>query len=228
VRRMRLKYAVPVLLVIAVIITGCDEDGKLDRPGLRPPFISPGITVLPGCSSAGLTGEIDPAGSKTVYDCEYGTTYGLEELTAQATLQGSTGPVEVTIYLTSLIPDTRYYFRFRASNAVGGTYGAIDTFSTRPSNSPPETELTSAVPDTTAGGYRIHLSWTGSDPDGIVAFYQWRRTDEGVDGLWHSTTKQDSTFLVDLNFTMDWQFSVRGVDLENAADPTPAGYTFLR
>lgn len=169
---MRLINAIFVLFVFTALIPGCDEDAKIDKPEQRPPVISSGITVLPGCSSAGLTGEIDPAGSKTVYDCEYGTTYGLEELTAQDTLQGSTGPVEVTIYLTSLIPDTRYYFRFRASNAAGGTYGAIDTFSTRPSNSPPETELTSAVPNTTAGGYRIHLFWTGTDPDGIVAFYQ--------------------------------------------------------
>lgn len=90
----------------------------------------------------------------------------------------------------------------------------------RAANRPPETSLTSGPPDsTTATNYRVHLSWSGADPDGSVDHYDFILLDhpaiddsispadpndpnrvvvavpEANDPRWASTTVNDTTIV---------------------------------
>lgn len=81
-------------------------------------------------------------------------------------------------------------------------------------NSRPDTRVTGQPPTLLEAGFAVEFFWTGDDPDGRVKGYQWKISDNGVDGIsprdtltvdpltgaelhpWHFTTATDSTFLV--------------------------------
>lgn len=68
---------------------------------------------------------------------------------------------------------------------------------------------------------QINIQWWGDDSDGFVKGYEYS-TDKGQ--TWSYTEKQDSNFLVALpegSDTFDFAFSVRAIDNEALADPTP-------
>ncbi len=81
-------------------------------------------------------------------------------------------------------------------------------------NSRPDTRVTGQPPTLLEAGYTVEFNWTGGDPDGRIAGYQWKISDNGVDGIsprdtltidpltgavinpWHYTTANDSVFYV--------------------------------
>ncbi len=81
-------------------------------------------------------------------------------------------------------------------------------------NSRPDTRLTGQPPTLLEAGFKVEFHWTGSDPDGRVAGYQWKISNNGVDGIsprdtltrdpltgaeihpWHFTTATDTSFFV--------------------------------
>jgi hypothetical protein len=81
-------------------------------------------------------------------------------------------------------------------------------------NSRPDTRVTGQPPTLLEAGFAVQFNWTGSDPDGRVRGYQWKISDNGVDGIsprdtltfdpltgaelhpWNFTTANDSIFLV--------------------------------
>ncbi len=81
-------------------------------------------------------------------------------------------------------------------------------------NSRPETGITGQPPTLLEAGFKVEFFWTGNDPDGLVVGYQWKISDNGVDGIsprdtltydpltgaeihpWHFTTVTDSSFFV--------------------------------
>jgi len=81
-------------------------------------------------------------------------------------------------------------------------------------NSLPNTEVTARPPDVLEAGFVVQFYWTGFDPDGRIASYQWKMSDNGTDGIsvqdtltfdpvtgdtlnaWTSIASTDSTFLV--------------------------------
>ena len=81
-------------------------------------------------------------------------------------------------------------------------------------NSRPDTRITGQPPTLLEAGFVVDLHWTGSDPDGLVVGYEWRISNNGVDGIsprdtltidpltgavlhpWRFTAANDSTFLV--------------------------------
>ncbi len=81
-------------------------------------------------------------------------------------------------------------------------------------NSRPDTRVTGQPPTLLEAGFAVQFNWTGSDPDGRIRGYQWKISDNGVDGIsprdtltvdpltgaeihpWHFTTANDTTFLV--------------------------------
>lgn len=221
-------YTILTMIVFIAMVNSCEDDDTSYKPELQPPIIFPGVVITPSCTTASLKGCIDPRGNKTAYACEYGYTNDLDLLSPEGSIDGGFGPIEITIELTSLLPDTCCYFQWRASNIGGMTYGNVDSFMTLSLNSPPMTWLTAAPPETTVTDYAIHLYWSGFDDDGSIAYYEWQRIDEGISSPWFSTTKQDSIFLIDLSFTIDWRFLVRAVDMQDVVDPTPASYIFHR
>ncbi|HKI84646.1 MAG TPA: hypothetical protein VKA63_09960 [Candidatus Krumholzibacteria bacterium] len=120
----------------------------------------------------------------------------------------------------------------------------------------PDTSIVSAPRSDIPNSYRVSIAWLGNDPDGQVASFQWRMSDDGADGVvdpqdtlglaWHSTAISDSTFdtsaeldsfaadvanpaITDPIDFRNWQvhtFFVRAVDQHGNIDPTPASVTF--
>lgn len=81
-------------------------------------------------------------------------------------------------------------------------------------NSRPDTRITGQPPTLLEAGFLVQFNWTGSDPDGRVKGFQWKISDNGVDGIsprdtmtvdpltgaelhpWYYTTGTDSLFYV--------------------------------
>lgn len=81
-------------------------------------------------------------------------------------------------------------------------------------NSRPDTRVTGQPPTLLEAGYSVEFNWTGGDPDGRIAGFQWKISDNGVDGVsprdtltvdpltgavinpWRFTTATDSVFYV--------------------------------
>ncbi len=81
-------------------------------------------------------------------------------------------------------------------------------------NARPDTRVAGQPPTLLEAGYAVEFHWTGSDPDGRVAGYEWKISDNGLDGIsprdtltvdpltgatlhpWHFTTTTDTTFFV--------------------------------
>lgn len=122
-------------------------------------------------------------------------------------------------------------------------------------NSPPTTEVSATPPVLTGSSFEVQFSWTGGDFDGEIVGYEWRISNNGVDGVvdpedlaaapWHFTTVTDSIFIVsadldsfpadvaDSNQTNQdyryWQthtFFVRALDDRGEVDPSPAEVSF--
>lgn len=78
------------------------------------------------------------------------------------TLKGGTGPIRIEAYLTSLLPRTRYFARFIATNQSGSDTGSLIAFRT-PVNPPVVSTLVNEVFSTTANmGGRITTKGDGS------------------------------------------------------------------
>lgn len=81
-------------------------------------------------------------------------------------------------------------------------------------NSRPDTRVTGRPPTLLEAGFSVDFNWTGSDADGKIVGYQWKISNNGVDGIsprdtltidpltgavinpWHFTSRNDSTFYV--------------------------------
>jgi hypothetical protein len=114
--------------------------------------------------------------------------------------------------------------------ALAGCGGVSGTLAP---NQTPETVVFVSSPVDTVN-HVVTLRWYGSDPDGVVARYEFKWVYEpgpsppGYDSTaWTATTRTDSVFSV---YTPTGYsaptFVVRSVDNEGAADPTPARTTF--
>jgi hypothetical protein len=98
----------------------------------KPPTVTTGAAVGVGSSEATLNGSVNPNGTATTYQFEYGTTpaYG-EAIPASAKSAGSgSQAVSVEELATGLEAETTYHFRLAATNAGGTTYGNDETFTT--------------------------------------------------------------------------------------------------
>ena len=123
-------------------------------------------------------------------------------------------------------------------------------------NARPDSRITGRPPTLLEASFVVEFNWTGSDPDGRVVGYQWKLSDNGVDGIsprdtltydpltgaemnpWHFTAATDSTFVVladQADFPGDavaprsfrtHSLFIRAVDDKGAVDPTPAYMTF--
>lgn len=81
-------------------------------------------------------------------------------------------------------------------------------------NLPPNTELTASPPDLLEGSFIVSFNWTGFDPDGRIRGFQWKMSNNGIDGIsvqdtltfdpvtgavlnpWHFSASTDTTLLV--------------------------------
>ena len=81
-------------------------------------------------TSANLNGQVDANKSETQYWFEYGTTSNLGNTTAFTSTGMSNSNLPEAVTISSLNPNTTYYFRLNAQNQYGTVNGAILNFKT--------------------------------------------------------------------------------------------------
>jgi hypothetical protein len=96
-------------------------------------------------------------------------------------------------------------------------------------NTPPDTQVRLEADRADTTSLKVHLLWTGTDPDGIVTHYETR----WGTSAWTPVAVTDSTYRLPAQDPGDsaaqaatYTFSVRAVDDDRAVDPTPASVTF--
>jgi uncharacterized repeat protein (TIGR03803 family) len=118
-------------------------------------------------TAATLTGTVDPNGSATAWQFDYGpdTSYGSVAPALPGTTGSGTAPEIVATNLTGLAPGTTIHFRLRAVNGAGTSLGADFSFTTKQ----PPTIVTGTVQNLTANGATL----TGTvNPHGSAATWQ--------------------------------------------------------
>jgi hypothetical protein len=95
---------------------------------------APAVQTLPASNvlqnSATLNGSVDPNLSATSYWFEYGTSQSLGNSTAYHSAGSGDYAINVSDQISSLSPNTTYYFRIVAQNSYGKNYGSILSFTT--------------------------------------------------------------------------------------------------
>jgi hypothetical protein len=89
-----------------------------------------------GPTTATLNGTVNPNGLATSYHFVYGTTTAYGSATTALSAGSGTSPAGASAILTGLAPNTTYHYQLLASNSVGPSNGADQTFTT-PQISPP-------------------------------------------------------------------------------------------
>lgn len=128
------------------------------------PTVTTEPAFLPGESSAYLWGSVNPNGSPTSYQYEFGptTSYGTIVPAKAISIGEGTTPVVVPELVKGLKVNTTYHYRLTATNsAPGKAIGADKSFST---TNPPQTTITSPTPTYLSGGDPPPLEFTSNQP----------------------------------------------------------------
>ncbi len=106
--------------------------GEKSEPSGLPPVVTTNSASSLASTKATLNGTVNPSGSETAYQFEYGTTtsYGSKAPTSPESIGSGSSPVEVSEKIEGLAPDTTYHFRLVATNGKGTTEGEDQTFTT--------------------------------------------------------------------------------------------------
>jgi hypothetical protein len=108
------------------------------------PVATTGTAGSVSTTGAVVAGTVDPNGSPTTYQVEYGTTssYGLQTEARDA--GAGDDPVTVSVPLTGLTSSTTYHFRVVATNAAGTSRGEDRTVRTAAVPRPPAASTSAA------------------------------------------------------------------------------------
>ena len=140
-------------------------------PVPMPPIVVTGAAASIADTTATLNGTVNPAGSDTTYQFEYGLTTAYGSTTPATSAGNGFTAVPVSAALTGLSPETMYHFRLTATNADGTANGEDASFTTGSSEPPADRaqNLSTRVDVETGdnagiGGFII----TGTDPKLVV------------------------------------------------------------
>lgn len=99
------------------------------------PVVTTQLATPVATTTATLRGTVNPSGSQTTYWFEYSTDSLLGSLLLKTTPQKSAGAAQATASvqadISSLKPNTNYYYRVVAQNAAGTVRGDSQTFQTQ-------------------------------------------------------------------------------------------------
>lgn len=87
-------------------------------------------SVIPGETSAELTGTMNPNGVETTAWFEWGFTNAYGNATSQQNAGGGTTTIDINASLTGLDPGKTYHYRIAGQNSRGTSYGEDKTFTT--------------------------------------------------------------------------------------------------
>ena len=134
--------------------------------GPAAPIVTTGSAGSVTTTSATLNGTVNPNGSATTYQFEYGTTPGYGSFAPASPVSigsGSSAQAE-SVSLTGLAPSTTYDFRLVATNANGTTDGSNETFTTLAGPTPPS----GPIPPPPPSGSVSSASGTSDSPSGTA------------------------------------------------------------
>jgi phosphodiesterase/alkaline phosphatase D-like protein len=96
------------------------------------PLVATGAATAASSGGSTLHASVNPDGSATSYQLEYGftTSYGSKVPASPESVGSGNGDVEVAKAITGLTEGTTYHYRVVATNGVGTTNGADKTFTT--------------------------------------------------------------------------------------------------
>jgi hypothetical protein len=110
-------------------INGVTDIGAYEY-GVAPAAVSSPATGVSG-SAATLAGSVNPNGSvSTSYEFQYGSSTAYGTTTTAVSVPEGAAPVAVAAGLSGLAPGTTYHYRIVATDSVGTSYGADETFTT--------------------------------------------------------------------------------------------------
>ncbi len=136
-----------------------------------------------GQTAATLEAQINPNGSDTTCQFEYGETesYGETAACAPADLGAGNSDQAASAEITGLSPNTTYHFRVVATNFFGPREGSDQTFTTSPPNPPTaSTEGASAITQVTAT-LNGTLNGQGSDARWYFRYVEADRYEPGAE-----------------------------------------------
>jgi RHS repeat-associated protein len=134
--------------------------------GLKPGATTEAATSV-GETTATLKGQVNPNGSATTYQFEYGTTtsYGKAVPASPKAIGSGTTEVAVGEALSGLTPNTTYHFRVVATNEAATVKGVDKTFTTP--------KLPSATTEAATGVKETEATLKASvNPNGNATTYQ--------------------------------------------------------
>jgi len=194
--------------------TSVGEDKTFTTPKL--PTATTETPLYIGVTEAIIRGSVNPNGSSTTYQFEYGptTSYGQKQPASPASAGSGTTAVNVFPELKGLTQGATYHYRVVATNAAGTVAGSDKSFTTL---NPPETTITSATPTYT------------SREESTVAFKSNQAGTTfkcGVDEA-APTKPCTSPFALPEHLEDGWHsFVVAATNSEGTADATPAKWAF--
>ena len=94
------------------------------------PTASTGSASAVTASSAVITGTVNPNGSATTYQVQYGASAAYGSATAPGSAGSGTAATPISVPIGGLAPDTTYHYRVVATSSNGTVDGADATFTT--------------------------------------------------------------------------------------------------
>ncbi len=188
------------------------EDKTFKTPKL-PSLTTEAATGVNG-TEATLKASVNPNGSSTTYQFEYGptTSYGIKVPIGLESVGSGTSAVAVSRAIWGLKEGATYHYRVIATNAAGTANGSDKSFTTL---DPPETTITSPMPTYTVG--QTPPITFSSDQSGSTFKCS---LDEG------EVPKKACGPLPE-HLSEGWHtFVVAAINGAGLADPTPAKYVF--
>lgn len=171
----------------------------------------------PGKTSATIFGQVNPNGSSTSYQFEFGptTSYGSKIPEKPTGIGSGTSTVNAQALATGLKLGTTYHYRLTATNSAGTAFGADKVLTTL---NPPDTTITSPQPTYTSGN-SAPIAFS-SDQSGVTFKCSF---DEGE---FPSKTCSSPYALPD-HLSPGWHtFFAAAVNANGQGDSTPAKYVF--
>ncbi len=112
--------------------SGTDYNFRAGSIGGLAPVVTTGAASAVKTAAATLSGTVNPSGTSTAYQFEYGTStsYGSLSPTTPASAGAGSEAAPVGTTLSGLTAATTYHYRLVATNASGITKGADATFTT--------------------------------------------------------------------------------------------------
>lgn len=128
---MRTKFLIVCTLVCVGGTVAAVQTAPAKKPTQQagPQVATTAVTNL-GDTSATLNGTVNPRGSATSFQFQYGTTSAYGSTSGPVAVGSGTTNAPVTANISGLSPNTTYHYRLVATNANGTSMSADRTFTT--------------------------------------------------------------------------------------------------